>query len=147
MWRRRVRGGSATPDELSQHHTLKGTSKCLTVKPLNIALLPLQPPLKSGGCVIVSRPLRTSARPLCQFVAVVRGACMKDRKSLTKSLHTITAVSGVARYLQTHGGPTSDLAACRAALEILGQANDWSAGDPTLALCVAKVKALREAKS
>lgn len=72
---------------------------------------------------------------------------MRDRNSLTKSLHTVTVVSRVARHLQEQDSSLSDLAACRAALELVGQASDWSATDETLAVCVAKVKALRGART
>ena len=66
----------------------------------------------------------------------------RERTTLTKSLHTVTAVSRVALMLAAldkHGRLTaSDYA--RQALEILGQPNDWPVQDATFAACVAAVE-------
>lgn len=76
---------------------------------------------------------------------------MKDRTTLTKSLHTITVVSKLADYLmsQTRGTDTlrSDqyTEACREALRVLGWTDEsnWTRNDPTFAACVAKLKQIR----
>ena len=69
---------------------------------------------------------------------------MNNRHTLTKSLHTVTAVSRIA--LEIANG-TDKAVACgtvvelvRAALEMLGQPSDWNAGDPTMAACIAAVE-------
>lgn len=73
---------------------------------------------------------------------------MKDRKSLTKSLHTITVVTRVALHLlasKTADYRTSDTDLCRDALRVLGWTDEdnWTRNDPTFAACVAKLKQLR----
>lgn len=70
---------------------------------------------------------------------------MRDRDTLTKSLHTVTAVARLARYLQRQPNASrlTDTEACRHALDILGQPFGWSKEDETFSNCVAKCKALR----
>lgn len=66
----------------------------------------------------------------------------KERTTLTKSLHTVTAVSRVALMLAAldkHSGLTA-ADYTRQALEVLGQPNDWPATDATFAACVAAVE-------
>jgi hypothetical protein len=70
---------------------------------------------------------------------------MRDRKTLTKSLHTVTVVSRVAQMIVPNGTVSAEKAA-RLALAAIGQPDDWAANDETFAACVAKIKALREAK-
>lgn len=70
---------------------------------------------------------------------------MNNRHTLTKSLHTVTAVANVAREIlrvakdadRQYNGSFETLT--RGALEILGQRTDWNAADPTFAACVAAV--------
>lgn len=69
---------------------------------------------------------------------------MNNRKSLTKSLHTVTAVSRVALYAMRLNPSMEPAAAVARALDILGQGADWPEGDATVTACVAAVtKALR----
>lgn len=86
---------------------------------------------------------------------------MNNRHTLTKSLHTVTAVANVVREIllvRADAGrpiPTghdltdrlakanANIALVRAALTILGQRADWDAGDPTFAACVAAVAKVR----
>jgi len=73
---------------------------------------------------------------------------MKNRANLTKSLHTVSAVTAVAALLYRNpqrtslqeaiDGPTADTLT-RRALEALGQPSDWPESDETFAACVAKV--------
>lgn len=68
---------------------------------------------------------------------------MSNRTTLTKSLHTVTAVS---RIVHTFAGNLANPAdAVRYALGVLGQPSDWPESDPTFAACVAKVRAMRGA--
>lgn len=68
---------------------------------------------------------------------------MKNRTSLTKSLHTITVVTRVA--LHCCADIRSETDACREALRILGWTDEdnWTRNDETFAACVTKLKALR----
>lgn len=67
---------------------------------------------------------------------------MSTRTNLTKSLHTVTAVSNVAIHLaQTNPIVSTPLRALRRALVVLGQDGDWPEGDPTVDACLAKIKA------
>lgn len=84
---------------------------------------------------------------------------MNNRHTLTKSLHTVTAVSRLADNLMSVGTirHTADdgsigatlarandrIAAVRLALDILGQPSAWNAQDPTFAACVAALAKLR----
>lgn len=69
---------------------------------------------------------------------------MKDRKSLTKSLHTVTAVSRIAAHLATlSAGKPDPVAMVHSALALLGQPGPWPEDDATVAACVkATVKAM-----
>lgn len=67
---------------------------------------------------------------------------MKDRKSLTKSLHTVTVVSRVALHFMRHKQSADE--AARGALLILGMPDDWPKSDETFVSCVAKIEALRK---
>lgn len=71
---------------------------------------------------------------------------MKDRTTLTKSLHTVTVVSRLAMHLMKDAPSMTDTEACRAALEILGYECDWTRTDDTFAACVAKLKTIKAAK-
>jgi hypothetical protein len=68
---------------------------------------------------------------------------MKDRKTLTKSLHTITAVVNVALHLskaQTRnniGNAKDALHWVSEALDLLGQPGPWDVTDETVQRCVA----------
>lgn len=68
---------------------------------------------------------------------------MKERETLTKSLHTVTVISRVAKSIAdssvTSISPTD---ACRAALRMLGMDDSWTRNDPTFAACVSKAKEL-----
>lgn len=73
---------------------------------------------------------------------------MKNRDSLTKSLHTVTVVSRLALHLLNSGfipSGESDTDACREALALLGwtDTENWTRNDETFAACVAKLKAMR----
>lgn len=61
---------------------------------------------------------------------------MNNRKSLTKSLHTVTAVSRVACYVRGTINGNDPEQAVRMALDILGQPNDWRLDDATFYACV-----------
>lgn len=66
---------------------------------------------------------------------------MNNRHTLTKSLHTVTAVSRLAREMgkvrADAGLPMPTLETLvRGALDVLGQPSDWSLGDPTMAACI-----------
>ena len=64
------------------------------------------------------------------------------KPTLTKSLHTITAVANVARYIRVASGKRiTDADALTAhALEVLGyDVADFAKSDPTVARCVAAV--------
>jgi len=67
---------------------------------------------------------------------------MKNRTTLTKSLHTITVVSRLAQHI---GAGLTDTEACRYALRVLGWSDEdnWTRNDETFAACVAKLKQLR----
>lgn len=71
-----------------------------------------------------------------------------ERTTLTKSLHTITAVSRVAHYLLTSKTVTSPDPedamdkALSVALALVGQRTDWEPADETLAACRIKLGAL-----
>lgn len=65
---------------------------------------------------------------------------MKDRNSLTKSLHTVSVVTRVALHLQSTDSGLGDVGAVRAALALLGMRADWPQSDEVFAACVAKVK-------
>lgn len=75
-----------------------------------------------------------------------------NRTTLTKSLHTVTAVSRVALHWALANNVTcpmspADADRCvRAALDLLGQPRDWPESDSTFAACVAKVRAMRGGK-
>lgn len=68
---------------------------------------------------------------------------MRDRKNLTKSLHTVSAVSNLALYLR---GASSETHRAKywvdEALAILGHpgTDEWPADDDTVLRCVATVK-------
>lgn len=64
-----------------------------------------------------------------------------ERTTLTKSLHTVTAVSRLAHYLLTVK-PLDEIDPAKArakaisvALALLGQRTDWEPQDPTLMAC------------
>ena len=65
---------------------------------------------------------------------------------LTKSLHTVTAVTNVARHLMITGAGTSAVSLTRQALAVLGyEMRGFDAQDETVQRCVAAVsKALTE---
>jgi hypothetical protein len=60
------------------------------------------------------------------------------RTTLTKSLHTVTAVSRLAVHLHATrtNGPKRSAALVQQALQILGQAGAWAEDDPTLVACI-----------
>lgn len=64
---------------------------------------------------------------------------------LTKSLHTVTAVSRVAAMHATVCGGNPKVAV-KMALKTLGQAGPWPADDPTVLASIAATKKLLEAK-
>lgn len=64
-----------------------------------------------------------------------------ERKTLTKSLHTVTATVNVAAYLQANdpvGRAAYELV--RAALDVLGYGGDWTQDDPTVAMCIKQLR-------
>lgn len=64
-----------------------------------------------------------------------------ERKSLTKSLHTVTAVTRVAKYLRAmHPATLAIPNAVSRALVILGQEGPWEKDDPTVLACIAAFK-------
>lgn len=64
-----------------------------------------------------------------------------DRKTLTKSLHTVTATVNVAAYLQANDPVGRDaLDLTLAALNVLGYGGDWTQDDPTVAMCVKQLR-------
>lgn len=68
---------------------------------------------------------------------------MATKPTLTKSLHTITAVANVARYIRESAPRTiTDARALTAhALEVLGyDITTFSKSDPTLERCIAAVE-------
>lgn len=68
---------------------------------------------------------------------------MKNRTSLTKSLHTVTAVSRVAAHLATlSAGKPDPLAMVMAAIELVGQGTGWASDDETVAKCIAATRKL-----
>lgn len=69
---------------------------------------------------------------------------MAPKPTLTKSLHTITAVANVALHLyQTDGKAADAHALTRAALEILGyDIGAFAKADETVARCIAAVQKL-----
>lgn len=74
---------------------------------------------------------------------------MKVRTTLTKSLHTVSAVSRLALYFsKTESATVGDSSASlvRAALDTLGVWSDWADTDATFAACVAAVNKARGGK-
>lgn len=66
-------------------------------------------------------------------------------KYLTKSLHTVTAVSRVAAmHYSVSGGSAKQ--AVKMALETLGQAGPWPKDDPTVEAAIRATKKLVEAR-
>lgn len=61
------------------------------------------------------------------------------RDTLTKSLHTVTAVSNVAKMHMTTTGGNAKVAV-NMALKTLGQPGPWKKDDPTYLACIAAVK-------
>lgn len=68
---------------------------------------------------------------------------MKERSTLTKSLHTVTVVSRIANQLMADGKADFATDACKVALRMLGVEDNWTEADTTFAACVEKVKRLR----
>jgi hypothetical protein len=66
----------------------------------------------------------------------------KVRTTLTASLHTVTAVSGLASHLLTTDILISHDTAVRQALAILGYENTWAPSDTVFAQCVIKTTKL-----
>lgn len=66
----------------------------------------------------------------------------KERSTLTASLHTVTAVSGLASYLLAGNVLLDATSAVRHALDILGYAYAWAPSDPVFAQCVIKTTKL-----
>lgn len=69
---------------------------------------------------------------------------MTDRSKLTKSLHTVTVVTNVARELaRLSGSRHTALALTERALEVLGyDLGDFDADDDTVQRCIASVAKL-----
>jgi len=72
---------------------------------------------------------------------------MRNRTTLTKSLHTVTAVSNVAALVALNRTaqrlpalPADELVS--EALRTVGQSADWPAEDPTVMACIAAVRKL-----
>ena len=71
---------------------------------------------------------------------------MRNRDTLTKSLHTVTVVSRVANHLMNAAPdrrPLGQVDAIRDALSIVGQESAWSVTDPTFAACLVALRKLR----
>lgn len=66
-----------------------------------------------------------------------------ERKTLTKSLHTVTAVSRVAHMHLAVTGKNVKVAV-RMALKTLGQPGPWPEDDPTVLACIEATKKLQE---
>jgi hypothetical protein len=64
---------------------------------------------------------------------------MKDRTSLTKSLHTVSAVVNVALYQRSIGASGGPKMLARLALRILGMPDTWGDEDETFGKCVAGI--------
>lgn len=69
----------------------------------------------------------------------------KARSTLTASLHTVTAVSGLASHLLSGNVLLDATGAVRQALTVLGYSNEWAPSDPVFAQCV--IKTIKLARS
>ena len=72
---------------------------------------------------------------------------MRNRTTLTKSLHTVTVVSNVAALIALTRKASGDhdlpaLALVQEALRHVGQSGDWSETDPTVEACTRAVRKL-----
>jgi hypothetical protein len=62
---------------------------------------------------------------------------MKDRNTLTKSLHTITVVSRVAAHIAATKPSAQTRTLVRDALELIGQGTHWDTSeDETMLRCI-----------